>query len=425
MDSTNKSNFAVGHVCLLAMLFALTVVACSPAEGPEAVSEKQAWNGESWRAEIQLPDAVLPVGLHVARNGQTAWFSNGIERVEVGEVSIEGNHYWLRFPAFNNHLELQRNGDLLSGTLTLVKRGYEQHLPVVAEPDPGYRFTPDPDPKTDITGRWEVVFTDEEGNQGFGIGEFDQQGGDLAGTFLTATGDYRYLAGDVDGRAMRLSTFDGAHAFVFTATLDEFGALHGDFWSGSSWHETWVARRNFEARLPDAFTLTSLKPGFDSLEFTFPDLTGEAVSLSDPAFAGKVVLVTLGGSWCPNCADETEFLADYFLENRDRGLEIISLLFEHVREFEHAAGQGRELIRKHGIEYEVLIAGYSDKTEAADALPMLDRVVAYPTMIFIDRMGKVRGIHTGFSGPGTGGHYLEFVREFNALMDELLAEPVP
>lgn len=409
-----------------AILTALTLTACDRQADTPSPATVQAWNGEDWRAEIELrPDVVLPVGLHMSLDGSAAWFSNGIERVEVGEVSVEGAHYRLRFPAFDNTLELTRDGDRLDGTLTLVKRGYEQHLPVRAAPHPGFRFTASPQPEIDVTGRWEVVFTDEEGNEGSAIGEFDQQGSRLSGTFLTPTGDYRYLEGEVDGRVLRLSTFDGAHAFVFTATLDDFGNLAGDFWSGSHWHETWKARRNFDAELPDAYSLTYLKPGYETLEFTFPDLAGKPVSLSDLGYQGKVVLVTLAGSWCPNCADELEFLAGYFRDNRDRGLEVVTLLFEHVREFDQAAALGRELVRKHGIEFDVLVAGYSDKTTAAEALPMLNHVMAYPTMIFIDRAGRVRDIHTGFSGPGTGGHYLEFVREFNERMDDLFAEPEP
>lgn len=407
----------------LALLVAFALGACERQADPVAEAPQEAWNGEDWRVEIQLqPDVVLPVGLHIARNGEDAWFSNGAERVEVGEVSIEGNRYRLRFPAFNNTLELTRDGDRLSGTLTLVKRGYEQHLPVRAEPHPGYRFSPQPQAEVDVTGRWEVIFTDDEGNEGAAIGEFDQQGSSLAGTFLTPTGDYRYLEGEVDGRTLRLSTFDGAHAYVFTAVMDEFGALEGDFWSGDRWHEGWKARRNFDAELPDAYTLTHLNPGYETVEFTFPDLQGEPVSLSDPKYDGKVVLVTLAGTWCPNCADEAEFLSGYYRENHHRGLEIVTLLFEHVTDFDKAATLGRELVKKHDIGFDVLVAGYSDKADAAEALPMLDHVLAYPTMIFIDRAGKVREIHTGFSGPGTGGHYLEFVREFTALMDELLGE---
>lgn len=409
-----------GLLACFCVLVLATMVACGrqdpPSESPTAAN----WNGEDWRAVIQLPDVTLPVGLHIARNGDSAWFSNGIERVEVGEVTVDGNEYRLRFPAFNNIVVLEREGDRLEGTLTLAKRGYEQQLPVVAEPDPGYRFSPDPQPQIDVTGRWEVSFVDEEGNEGSAIGEFDQQGSSLTGTFLTPTGDYRYLAGEVDARTMKLSTFDGAHAFLFTATMDEFGVLSGDFWSGSHWHETWTARRNFDAELPDPYSLTYLNPGYETLEFTFPDLEGNPVSLSDPRYQGKVVLVNISGTWCPNCADEAEFLSRYYREHRQRGFEVVTLLFEHVRDFEQAAALGRELVRKHDIEYDVLVAGYSDKADASKALPMLNRVLAYPTLIFIDRAGEVRKIHTGFSGPGTGSHYVAFVEEFNSLMDELL-----
>ena len=418
-NSTTRLSKQLFLVALLAL------VACGRQPDPSPQVSHQEWNGEDWRLEIQLPDIVLPVGLHISLDGSKAWFSNGAERVEVGEVSIDGDRYRLRFPTFNNSFDLEREGDRLSGVLTLVKRGYEQHLPVVASPDPGFRFSAEPQPEIDVTGRWHVVFTDEEGNETEAVGEFDQQGGGLSGTFLTATGDYRYLAGEVDGRTLRLSTFDGAHAFVFTASMDGFGSLSGDFWSGSHWHEAWSGRRNFDAKLPDAYSLTHLKPGYETIEFTFPDLEGQAVSLSDSKYDDKVVLVTLAGSWCPNCADEANFLSEYYRQHRDRGLEVISLLFEHVKEFDQAAQLGREMVKKHEIDFDVLIAGYSDKTDAAELLPMLNHVLAYPTMIFIDRAGQVRRIHTGFSGPGTGAHYLEFVREFNGLMDELLAESAP
>jgi peroxiredoxin len=296
------------------------------------------------------------------------------------------------------------------------------HLSV--RPVEDYRFIPHPDPATDVTGRWEVIFAEDDGTQSQAVGEFDQQGGILTGTFLTAKGDYRYLAGEVDGEQMYLSTFDGAHAFVFTATGQPDGSLAGDFWSGTRWHESWTARRNFDASLPDAYSLTYLNEGYDRLEFSFPDLDGKPVSLGDEKYKGKVVLVTLGGSWCPNCADEMEFLSGVYREKKDQGLEIISLLYEHFETFEPAARQGRALVEKHSIGFDVLVAGYSDKQAAAETLPMLNHVLAYPTMIFVDRSGVVRNIHTGFAGPGTGQYYEDFKNEFEEKLAELLSETV-
>jgi peroxiredoxin len=397
------------------------LVCCSRAPDPTSAPEAGAAI-EDWLVTVQLPQVELPVHLHLAADGGEAWFSNGLEQARVDDIRRTDDGWILRFPAFNNTVRLQETDEGLAGSLTLVKRGYEQVMELSARPYDGHRFAADPEPAIDVTGRWEVTFTEDDGTRSFAVGEFDQQGAEVTGTFLTPKGDYRYLAGEVDGNIMNLSTFDGAHAFVFSAQARPDGSLTGDFWSGTRWHESWVAHRNFDARLPDAYSLTYLKDGYDRLAFTFPDLDGRPVSLDDEKFRDKVVLVTLAGTWCPNCGDEAAFLAGYFRENRDRGLEIITLLYEHFEDFETAASQGKALREKYGIEHDLLIGGSSDKARAAETLPMLNHVLAYPTIIFIDRDGAVSRIHTGFSGPGTGDHYARFKMEFTSLMDELLAE---
>ena len=137
---------------------------------------------------------------------------------------------------------------------------------------------------------------------------------------------------------------------------------------------------------------------------------------------GKVVLVTLGGSWCPNCHDEAMFLASYYRENRERGFEIIALMFERHGEFDKAAAATRRFRDDLGVQYTTLIAGVSDKDDASNRLPTLSGVYGFPTTIFVDKQGKVRKIHTGFTGPATGKHYEEYVREFNDYIDMLVAE---
>jgi peroxiredoxin len=408
--------FALSLICL---------VACDSKapQKEEALVPKESSLAENWRLEIQLPDSVLPVQLHLANDLSTGWFTNGAERVTIPQIHQDGNRIQLRFPSFNNTFDLVLDEQSLAGQLTLVKRGYEQHMPVTGVRGLSHRFSAEPASSANVTGRWAVVFTEDDGSTYDAIGEFDQQGDLVVGTFLTSKGDYRFLEGEVDGSTLKLSTFDGAHAFVFKAEVSQSGELIGDFWSGTKWHESWVASKNFAAELPDSYSLTYLKEGYDSLEFSFPDLTGQPVSLNDEKYRGKVVLVTLSGSWCPNCADESVFLAEYFRENRDRGLEVITLLYEHFEDFERSAEQGKALKDRYNIEYDLLVAGTSDKTQAAETLPMLNHILAFPTMLFIDRSGQVRRIHTGFSGPGTGAYYTDFLEEFNELMDELLAEP--
>ena len=147
------------------------------------------------------------------------------------------------------------------------------------------------------------------------------------------------------------------------------------------------------------------------------------MSLSDEKYQDKVVLVTISGTWCPNCNDEARFLAPFYEKYRDQGLEVVALLFEHFEEADLAADQVRAFRQKFDIQYDTLIAGISDKIEAAGTLPELNAVLAFPTTIFIDRDGRVREIHTGFMGPGTGEHYVRLQENFTELTTALLAEP--
>jgi peroxiredoxin len=219
-----------------------------------------------------------------------------------------------------------------------------------------------------------------------------------------------------------LSTFDGAHVFLYKAKILGDGSLAGDFWSGLAFHEKWTATRDAGAKLPDAYGLTAMRAGTRHFDFAFPDLSGKTVSSQDPQFHGKVLIVALAGSWCPNCHDEAAFLAPLYKDYRAKGLEIVSLMFEHFGDFPRAAEATQRFRQHYGIEYTTLIAGISDKDDAAKKLPMLQSFVAFPTTIFIDRKGNVRKIHTGYTGPATGDHYTQFVNEVKTTLDQLLAE---
>jgi len=287
----------------------------------------------------------------------------------------------------------------------------------------GYTFSIEgPEPIIEIGGRWDVTFLSEDGGMSSAVGEFVQDGAKLRGTFLKAGGDTRYLSGSVTDRSMELSCFDGADAYLYRGTLGEDDRLEGDYWSRTKRHQRWRARRDDTAALPDPYELTYLKEGYDKIAFSFPALDGNPVSLEDDRFKDKVVIVALAGSWCSNCQDEAAFLSNYYRDNRTRGLEIIALMYEHLRDEKAAKKQIERFKNKHDIEYTLLYAGFSGREEAQKTLPMLNHIMSFPTMIFIDRSGKVRRIHTGISGPATGEYYEEFKSEFAAFVDQLLAE---
>jgi thiol-disulfide isomerase/thioredoxin len=351
------------------------------------------------------------------------YLQNGAERLAVEDVRITGNTLEARMPGYENRITATAEGTRLQGELLLVKRGgNNQVIPFSAEHGATHRFFATPTASAaDLSGRWAVAFAEADDKTSPGIAEFRQDGSTVTGTILTPTGDHRFLAGEMRGGELYLSTFDGAHAYLYRAHIAQDGTLSGTFWSGLAWEQAFSARRDEAATLAGA-PATAVRRADAPLEFTFPDLDGQPVSLSDPRFADKVVVIALAGSWCPNCHDEAAFLAPWYQRNRARGLEVVSLMFEHFGDFEQAAAATRLFREDLGIQYTTLIAGISDKDDAAKKLPQLDAIYAFPTTLFLDRSGRVRHVHTGFAGPATGEHYRALTAQFDALLEQLLAE---
>ncbi len=404
----------------LATAFALALSGCGSNE-----NSKHMIQTGMWRVALQAQGQEIPFLMEAQeKDGKTVlYLINGEERILLDDIQPQGDSVKIKLHIFDADLIAKVNERNMQGRFVKNDTQARYSVPFTAEHGNQNRFKASPAPAAyDFGGKWEVVFTDKEGNSYDAIGVFEQNNNAVTGTFLTETGDYRYLDGQAEDKTLRLSTFDGNHAYLFTAKPSGDSTLQGEFYSGMSGYESWTAKRNANAKLASADTLTYLKEGYETLSFTFPNLEGKPVSLSDEKYKGKVVLVQLLGSWCPNCLDETQFLIPYYNQHKDRGMEIIGLGFERSPEFDKAAARLQKMKDRLGINYDLLVAGISDKEAAAKALPALNHVLSFPTTIFIGRDGKVRKIHTGFSGPGTGAYYDEWVADFNKTMETLLEE---
>jgi peroxiredoxin len=406
---------------------ALALAACHQADPPApAAAVSDTVKMGTYRVVLSTPGGELPFGLELKQQDShpVGYLINGEERLLLSEVKITGSHLEVPMPGYENVLKADAVGNELQGEIFLVKpNDKNQHVPLHATLGDTYRFFGQPGrDNADVSGRWTMQLIDDSGAPEAVVGEFNQSHDIVSGTILTSTGDHRYLAGQVKGDELYLSTFDGAHVFLYKAKIAADGGLDGDWWSGLAFHEKWIGKRDAAAQLPDAYGVTAMRTGVKTFDFAFPDLSGKTVSSKDPQFRGKVLIVALAGSWCPNCHDEAAFLAPLYRDYRGKGLEIVSLQFEHFGDFERAAQATQRFRQHYGIEYTTLIAGVSDKDEAAKKLPMLKSFVAFPTTVFIDRKGNVRKIHTGYTGPATGDHYIQFVNEVKTTLDQLLAE---
>ncbi|MDX1389443.1 MAG: TlpA disulfide reductase family protein [Acidobacteriota bacterium] len=401
---------------IILFLVVLAAVSCSPHDD-DIVGR--------WRAWLDSPGGELPFGLEIIRTEDRleALIINGFERILVEDVVFDGGELVISFPHYDSEIRARLDYSLFGEWSKRTGAGWSK-LPFNAELDaPTVRFSPsvtlhgDPDA---ITGRWAVDFSEDD-NPAVAIFESPSPG-TVHGTFLTTTGDYRYLAGDWDGERLRLSCFDGAHAFLFDATLGASGDLTGDFWSRDTWHETWTARLDPEAELPDGFELTRWTGEVSLDDLAFPDIDGNLRSLSDPDLHGKVTILEIFGTWCPNCNDASKTMVGLHRRYRGRGLAIVGLAFEVTGDHERDAAQVRLYAERHRVDYPLLLAGLSDKSQASTAFPAIDRVRAYPTFVFLDATGEVRAVYSGFSGPATGEAHRRLVKSFETLIDRLFSE---
>jgi peroxiredoxin len=380
-----------------------------------------------WRGVLTTASANhIPFNFEVTNIGDRQQLAviNATEHFKVTDVIAKGDSVFIRMPLFDSEFRLKQTGGNLHGLFIRHLGEKDQQIEFNATASTPWRFLKNPAATNyNVSGRWSAVIGEGEGRDTT-VGEFKQVGQKVTGTFLTTTGDYRFLEGNVSGDSLYLSCFDGGHAFLFTAKIADNNTLtDGKFFSGLMGKDVWVAVRNENAKLPDAYSLAALKPGYKKLAFTFKDLTGKPVSLTDVRFKNKVVIIQIMGSWCPNCMDETAYMVNYYKKYQPRGVEVIGLAYERTTDFARSQKALAQLKKRFDIKYPILITGYtSNKVETAKSLPMLTKVVGFPTTIIIDKKGDVRKIHTGFSGPGTGDHYTEFISEFEKLTNDLLAE---
>ncbi|WP_187263882.1 peroxiredoxin family protein [Pontibacter beigongshangensis] len=407
-------------ILFLGFVLSQFITSCS-----SSTSDDKAVAAGSWRAQLSTQGQQIPFIMEASeQNGKTVlYLVNGEERILLDDVQQQGDSLRIGLHIFDADLIVKVEGEKMAGRLVKHDAPSYYGIPFTATHGQSYRFSENPAPATyNYAGKWEVTFSDKEGKTTQAVGLFEQNENYLTGTFMTTTGDYRYLEGEVAGESLALSAFDGNHVYLFKAAPADSSTINGEFYSGITGYRTWTATRNENAALAHADSLTFLKPGYDELAFSFPNIDGKEVSLSDPKFKDKVVVVQLLGTWCPNCLDETNYLAPFYKKNKDRGFEIIGLGFERNPEFEKAAARLRKMKDRLDIAYELLVAGPADGKAAAAALPALNHVMSFPTTIIIDKKGKVRKIHTGFSGPGTGQYYEDWVEDFNRTIDKLLAE---
>ncbi|MEC5146264.1 TlpA disulfide reductase family protein [Chitinophaga sp. 212800010-3] len=385
-----------------------------------------------WQAKLHRKDGADIVFNFQAKDsaGKKVWYIlNATDKLLVDDVKQHNDSVFIKMPFFDSEFKAKLTSDsALEGQWIRHLADKDVSIPFTAIAGRPDRFEGKTPATADVSGRWATTFVsakDKDKAPSTAIGEFKQAGNLVRGTFLTTTGDYRFLEGVVEGDTLKLSTFDGSHAYLFTARIGKDSITGGRFYAGiGDGLENWTAVRNDTAKLQDERTIATMKPGQQQLDFSFPDMNGQKVSIKDERFRNKVVIITLMGSWCPNCMDEAGFLTNWYKKVKDRGVEVLGLAYERTPDFEKSKKSLEGFLKRFDIQYPVLITGVTpaDPQKGEKTLPQLTGIKGFPTTIFINKKGNVQEVHTGFSGPGTGEHYEQFQANFNRLVAQMLDE---
>ncbi|HMF95807.1 MAG TPA: TlpA disulfide reductase family protein [Vicinamibacterales bacterium] len=403
----------------------LAVPSLTPAARAAAQSAPPRVDG-LWDATIETATATIPFRFEIATQGTkaTGFFFEGDRKVESSEGTYTGAELKLVWDHLNTVLELALHGDSLTGSY-VNRRPNSRPQKVEMK-----RFAPvtaDVSNVLQATGTWEMRRIAEEVSAPRDTRTWRvflrQSGAEVAGSILRVDGDTGTLVGRWNGGKLTLSHFAGERANLFEATPNPDGTLNVTL-NGNAHY---LVVRSSEARAkgipepPDPSRYTSVKDPTTPFRFAFPDLTGKTVSNTDATFKGKVVILSIGGSWCPNCHDEAPFLSELYRDYRTRGLEVIGLMFENDADPAVARPRVQSFIKKYGVTYPMLLAGTTQNI--GEKLPQIVNFGAYPTTIYLGRDGKVRSIHAGFASPATGEEHTRLKTELRELVERLVAEP--
>lgn len=376
----------------------------------------------TWRGLIHYSDNQVPFRFEVSYpDGETPYitFINGKEKRVVNQVSRKGDSILILITPFDVEISASFTATSMSGSYTKHYRNVSYPFSASFGKPRMIRRSIKPSPKVEET--WAMIFEEGTVNESKGVGLFKQIGEIMTGTVMTKVSDYRYFEGILDGDSIKLSCFDGAHAFLIKGKKSE-GIWKGEMVFDDGYSEAWVGTPDANASIESPFEIVNLnkgehKPYFDLLA------AGSGKDIIDPSkYQNKVLVIQLFGTWCPNSHDQTKYLVDWYREHKDLGVEILASSYEANYSQEYGLRRINEYKVANDIPYEVVLGGGLSKSSAAMPFPFMDRIEAFPTLVIVDKEGYARYVHSYFNGPATGPYYDQFDQRFNEIIRKLVSE---
>ncbi len=368
-----------------------------------------------WRISFIGPNAEIPVSASFAKNGELVQFTfhNSKEDVELTLDKVQHDTIIFHIPTYGGSIfMIPESPDLISGYWTDSNRvNHKAHF--VAEYDKDFRFTPSRS-TTVLAPQFKATFQTPTGKEYPAILLLDNNKGVLEGTFLTETGDYRFLEGNIMNDQVHLSSFDGSHLWYFVADIVDDSLNNGFFFNDKQLIASWTAYPDISASLQDPWNITT--PIDTRAPFTFSLLDQDGIQKSEQDFQGSPTIYLISGSWCPNCKDAAEALQSLRAE---MPIEVVHIYFEKYPEFAVAKKRIDKMLTTLQIQTNYLFGGIAQTTNVLAQLPSLNTFSSYPTIVFCNNSGEIQSIYTGFYGPSSPIHLNAFIQRSKEIMRSL------
>jgi thiol-disulfide isomerase/thioredoxin len=366
-----------------------------------------------WKFKLEIQEKVLPFYIEIrSMDPFKGFLYNGREKIQLNEINLSDNKVEIPLGVNQAKLEgmlessLKMNGHWVREDKDDYKLPFKaNYIGKVKPSDEGMSKS------ESLDGKWQVTFPEEK-DSFKAIALFDQEPGSqkVYGSVVTPTGDYRYLEGVVKGNLFTLKGFDGMFAILIDGKITE-QEFKADLHWGKTYHSIMLGVKNNKASIEDPYRLTKLK-NKKEVSFELPDLNGDLVKLDK--VSPKIIQIF--GSWCPNCLDESRYYAQWLRRHKKTNIKFYAVAYERSQSKDEAIKRLKKVKKKLGMTYPILLADFDGKKKVTDMFPMIEKVMSFPTTLFLDKKNRIMKVHTGFYGPGTGAYHDQFKREFEAYL---------
>ena len=374
----------------------------------------------TWVLNLHLSDSIdMPIEMKISEQAKSIYILNGDEKISCGVRQLKNDSMQFLLPVFNQFFKGVFTSDTsIIGTWTNLAKAKDYTIPFTAIK----KAFPKNTSNHILKGKWQAEFSPATADAFKAIGEFKTANNRTYGTFITETGDFRFLQGYITDNKLTLACLDGAHTFLFTADVKNDSTLtNGLFYSGKLYQTNWYAQKDSSANLRNPYEISKIDT---TMPFTFKATTLDSLPyvFTVDSVKNNITIVQVLGSWCPNCMDESTYYQTLLNQYGSDNFQVIGVAFENGKGHKEYVENIQRFKADLNLDYPIVYAGKASKKMASEVFPMLNEVISFPTSFILNKEGKVVAVHTGFYGPGTGDYFYQYQDKTEKLLEKLLAE---